>query len=176
MEPWEGAIRLPKASRWPTCKPLETIAKHHFTSKRPSPLEGCEADCNLAPKRGNESALPTPSGKTQADSVLLYPARVWTAQFSSQPRAPEESGTRYRSSRRSGDTGELRHRLVRPRPSKPSAVRQAAVVATTLDSPYFSRGLRRYHPCFIARANFCVGSVFSTSSLVSQARRAWVTP
>jgi hypothetical protein len=57
MEQGEGAIRLPKASRWPTCKPLKTIAKHDFTSKRPLPLEGCEADCILAPKRGNESAL-----------------------------------------------------------------------------------------------------------------------
>src|SRR3984893_19413977 len=49
MEHWESAIRLPKASQWPTCKPLKTIAENHFTSKRASPLEGCAADCNLAP-------------------------------------------------------------------------------------------------------------------------------
>src|SRR5260370_34453038 len=49
MEHWEGAIRLPKASQRPTCKSLKTIAENHFTSKRASPLEGCAADCNLAP-------------------------------------------------------------------------------------------------------------------------------
>src|ERR1700687_5896387 len=49
MEHLERAIRLPKASPRPTCKPLKTIAEHHFTSKTASPLEGCEADCNLAP-------------------------------------------------------------------------------------------------------------------------------
>src|ERR1700694_105294 len=49
MEHWEGAIRLPKGSQQPTCKSLKTIAENHFTSKRASPLEGCAADCNLAP-------------------------------------------------------------------------------------------------------------------------------
>jgi len=49
IEHWEEAIRLPKASRPLTCKPLKTIAEHHFTSKRASSLGGCETDCNLAP-------------------------------------------------------------------------------------------------------------------------------
>ena len=33
-----------------------------------------------------------------------------------------------------------------------------------------------YQPCFIARPNSATGSVFSTSSFVSQARRACVIP
>src|SRR6202158_4770349 len=49
IDNWEGAIRLPKASLRFTCKPLKTMAEHHFTSKCASTLEGCEADCNLAP-------------------------------------------------------------------------------------------------------------------------------
>jgi hypothetical protein len=38
-----------ESSQRPTCKSLKTIAENHFTSKRASPLEGCAADCNLAP-------------------------------------------------------------------------------------------------------------------------------
>src|ERR1700681_2107766 len=49
MEHWEGAIRLPKATRRSSRKLLKTMVEHHFTSKRASPLEGCAADCNLAP-------------------------------------------------------------------------------------------------------------------------------
>jgi hypothetical protein len=50
----------------PPCGATLTYCGHmsqvntHLTSKRPSSLEGCEADCILAPKRGNESALLRP--------------------------------------------------------------------------------------------------------------------
>src|SRR5271169_1219271 len=50
MEHREGAIRLPKAGQWTTCKPLKTIARHNFISKRPRALEGYETDCNLGPQ------------------------------------------------------------------------------------------------------------------------------